>query len=88
MKIKAGIVGAPRPPPVHRALYSLPPYPTDFLRNLQKNALARAKSLSTSELISALKARTNTPSGTAEHFLTKSFTNRRHTGCPNCSETT
>ena len=59
---------------------------TVFHRSLPQSALMRARHSSTSALTSALKAKKNTPNGTAELFLTKNFTNRQFTDSLNFSE--
>ena len=65
---------------------SLPLSHTVFHRSLPQSALMRARHLLTSALTSALKAKKNTPNGTAELFSTKSFTNRQFTDFLNFSE--
>lgn len=54
--------------------------------SLPQSALMQARHSSTSALTSALKAKKNTPNGTAELFLTKNFTNRQFTDFLNFSE--
>ena len=53
---------------------------------LSQSALMRTRRSSTSALTSALKAKKNTPNGTAELFSTKNFTNRQFTDFLNFSE--
>ena len=57
-----------------------------FHRSLPQSALMRERHLLTSALTSALKAKKNTPNGTAELSLTKNFTNRQFTDFLNFSE--
>lgn len=69
-----------------RAMLSSPLSHTVFHRSLPQSALMQARHLLTSALTSALKAKKNTPNGTAENFLTKNFTNRPFTDFLNFSE--
>lgn len=73
-------------PLLKRAMLSLPLFHTVFHRSLPQSALMQARHSSTSALTSALKAKKNTPNGTAELFLTKNFTNRQFTDFLNFSE--
>ncbi len=71
---------------VEKSDVTLPLFHTVFHRSLPQSALMRARHLLTSALTSALKAKKNTPNGTAELFLTKNFTNRQFTDFLNFSE--